>query len=159
MKGTIIGRDAATGEGVITDQTGTRYKFAAGEWKSPGEAMPGRQVDFALDGDRAVDVYATPGSTPFNVGQMEPERQAMTFGIVSLVCAVMTFLLGPIGIITAVIAVIFGIKGKNAGANLADKTGYYLSIGGLAIAGIALLVTLLALTACASILGGIAAFS
>lgn len=53
------------------------------------------------------------------------------------------------------LAVIFGIKGKNLGQGLEDKTGYYLSVAGLAIAVIMLFIVIAALTACAGLLGAI----
>ncbi|WP_156842858.1 hypothetical protein [Novosphingobium aquimarinum] len=104
--------------------------------------------------DRAVGIFIVPGTgSPLNFDGQDPNRQAMTFGIISLICGIATFFLGPIGIVTVVIAIIFGSKGKEIGADLPDKTGYYLSVAGLVLAAIALLITLLALTACAGLLG------
>lgn len=154
MRGTILGFDGGSGEGIITDSEGRRIKFARTEWKSPGEPVPGRAVDFDMEDERATGIFIVPGSgNPLDIGNQEPARQATTYGIISLVCGIVTFFLGPIGIVTVVLAVVFGVKGKNIGMNLSDKTGYYLSVGGLVLAGIALLITLIALTACASLLG------
>ena len=154
MRGTILGFEAGTGEGVITGADGQRIKFARSEWKSPGEPTPGRQVDFDMDEERATGIFAVPGTgSPLNFEGQDPARQAMTFGIISLICGIAKFFLGPIGIVTVVLAVIFGLKGKNVGADLPDKTGYYLSVAGLVLAAIALLITLMALTACAGLLG------
>lgn len=154
MRGTILGFDAGSGEGVISGEGGNRIKFKRADWKSPGDPTPGRQVDFAFENERATDIFVVPGTgNPLDIGNQEPARQATTYGIISLVCGIVTFFLGPIGIVTVVLAVVFGIKGKNIGMNLPDKTGYYLSVGGLVLAGIALLITLVALTACAGLVG------
>ena len=154
MRGTILGFDSGSNEGIITDQEGRRIKFARHEWKSTGEPLPGRAVDFDLVDDQATAIFIVPGSgSPLNLDGQDPAKQSMIFGIISLVCGILTFFLGVIGIVTVVLAIIFGIKGKNIGAELPDKTGYYLSIAGLILSGIALFITLLAMTACAGLVG------
>lgn len=154
MRGTILGFDMGAGEGVITDGEGKRVKFARTDWKGAGEPLAGRPVDYDDAEGRAVDIFPVPGMNVLSSfdGQ-DPAKQAMIYGIVSLSCAVLTFFLGPIGIITVVIALVFGIKGKNAGRNLPDKTAYYLSIAGLVLSAIALTLVLLALSACVGMVG------
>ena len=49
--------------------------------------------------------------------------------------------------------VLIGIKGRDAGRNLPDKTAYYLSIAGLWISGFAIAVLILVLAACVGLLG------
>jgi hypothetical protein len=154
MRGIVLGYDAAASGGVITSTDGTRIKFARAEWKSPGEPSPGRQVDFDVKDDMATGIFIVPGTgSPLNFDGQDPAKQATIFGAVSLICGIVTFFLGPIGIVTVVLAVIFGTKGKNLGANLPDKTGYYLSVGGLVLAAISLFLVLITMTACAGLLG------
>ena len=154
MRGTILGFDASAGEGVINDADGKRIKFGRTDWKGAGEPTAGRQIDYDEAEGRAIDVFPVPGpSVLATFDGQDPAKQAMVYGVVSLSCAILSFVLGPIGLITVTIAIIFGSKGRDAGRNLADKTGYYLSVAGLTIAAVALLITLLAMTACASLLG------
>jgi hypothetical protein len=154
MRGTILGFDPATGEGVINDTSGNRVKFTRAEWKSPGEPAAGRTVDFEASDDQATGIFVVPGTgSPLDFTGDDPAKSAMTAGIISLACALVSFVLPYIGIITLVVAVIFGIKGKNLGRDLPDKTAYYLSLAGLIISGIALLFFLFAVVACVSVLG------
>ena len=153
MRGTILGFDPASGTGAITDATGGRLRFARDAWRSPGEPLPGQAVDFEVEGSEATDIFLVPGASPFGFGGDDPARSAMTAGIVSLVCSLVSFVIHPLGIITLLVAVGFGIKGKNLGRDLPDKTAYYLSIAGLVIAGFQLLIVLLALTACGALVG------
>lgn len=159
MRGTILGYDPTKFEGVITNGDGQRISFARSEWKSPGEPAPGRQVDFELTENRAMGIFIVLGTgSPISLEGQEPAKQATIFGAISLVCGVVTFFLGPLGLITVGLAVFFGLKGKNIGANLPDKTGYYLSIAGLILSAIALLITLIALAAVVGILGVVGSF-
>lgn len=153
MRGTILGFDATSGTGAITDATGGRLRFGRDAWRSPGEPVPGRAVDFEVEGNEAVDIFLVPGSGGLGFGGDDPAKSAMTAGIISLVCAIVSFVIPHIGIFTLIAAVAFGIKGKNLGRDLPDKTAYYLSIAGLLISGIALLVILLTLAACVGAIG------
>lgn len=154
MRGTILGYDAAAGTGAINDLAGGRLKFTREAWRSPGEPAAGRLVDFeVVDGD-ATEIFLVPGSgSPFDLNADDPARAAMTAGIISLVCAIISFIIPFIGIVTLVVSVVFGIKGKNLGRDLPDKTAYYLSIAGLLISGIALAMMIFALVACAGMIG------
>ena len=60
MRGTILGFDAASGTGAITDATGGRVRFGRDAWRSPGEPVPGRAVDFEVEGGEAVDIFLVP---------------------------------------------------------------------------------------------------
>lgn len=154
MRGTILGFDPGTGEGVINDPGGTRVRFSADAWKGPGEPTRGRHVDYDLAEGRAVDIYGVPGGL-----DGDPANAALVSGIVSLSCAILTFVLGPFGIFTLVAAIVFGVKGRNEGRGLEDRTGYYLSIAGLLISAAALLVVLLTIAACAGLIGLVSIFS
>jgi hypothetical protein len=149
MRGTILGFDAASGTGAITDAAGKRLRFGRDAWRSPGEPVPGRVVDFEVADGEAVDIFLIPGG--FNFGTDDPARSAMTAGIVSLGCALLSFVLHAFGIVTLIAAIGFGIKGKNLGRDLPDRTAYYLSVAGLVIASLYLLAVVLMLAACASL--------
>jgi len=155
MRGTILGFDAGSGTGAITDLAGGRLKFSASEWRSPGAPVPGRTVDFEVVDGQATDIFLVPGSggISLDLGGDDPARAAMTAGIISIVCAFVSFVVPHIGIVTLIAAVGFGIKGKNLGRDLPDKTAYYLSMAGLVISAIALVVILLTLAACVSVIG------
>jgi hypothetical protein len=151
MRGTILGFDAASGTGAINDASGGRLKFSRDAWRSPGEPVPGRAVDFEVVDGEAVDIFLVPGG--FNFGTDDPAKSAMTAGAVSLGCALLSPFLHVFGILTLIVAIGFGIKGKNLGRALPDRTPYFLSIAGLVLAGLQLLVVVLGLAACASLIG------
>lgn len=156
MRGTILGFDAVAREGVITNGAEGRVRFTRGDWKGAGEPVAGREVDFDLTDGRATDIFPVPGSGgPLAADGRDPAQRAMTLGIVSLVSAVASFVLGPIGIIAAVVALIFGLKGRRVGRDLPDRTGYYLSTAGLVITMIAIIVAVVALAAVVGITGAL----
>ncbi len=64
MKGKILGFAAAGGTGAISGEDGQRYSFAAADFKSPAPAKPGDNVDFAVDGSNAKEIYVTAGAMP-----------------------------------------------------------------------------------------------
>ena len=151
MRGTILGYDAASGTGAITDAAGKRLRFGRDAWRSPGEPVPGRAVDFEVADGEAVDIFLIPGS--FNFGTDEPARSAMTAGIVSLSCALISFVIHPLIVIALPVAIVFGIKGRNLGRDLPDRTAYFISVAGLAIAAFQLVAILVVLSACAGVIG------
>lgn len=154
MRGTILGYDAASGTGAINDLSGGRLKFSRDAWRSPGEPIAGRLVDFEVSEGEATEIFLVPGSgNPFDLGGDDPARNAMTAGIISIVCAIISFIVPFIGIFTLVVSIFFGIKGKNLGRDLPDKTAYYLSIAGLVISGIALGIVVLTLATCVGLVG------
>ncbi|MGF7146523.1 hypothetical protein FHS96_000132 [Sphingomonas zeicaulis] len=148
MRGTVLGFDPAVGEGVIATEDGGRVRFMRAAWRSPGEPLPGRLVDYALAEDGAADIFVVPGTAGALVAGAEPpERRSIIYGAVSLSCALFTYMLGPFGILTVIPALVFGIMGRTAGRGLADRTGYYLSTAGLVLSLIALLLVVLTLAA------------
>ncbi|WP_025290861.1 hypothetical protein [Sphingomonas sanxanigenens] len=149
MRGTVLGFDPAIGEGVIATEDGGRVRFVRAAWRSPGEPLPGRLVDYALAEDGAIDIFVVPGTAGALVagGAEPPERRGIIYGAVSLSCALFTYMLGPFGVLTVIPALVFGIMGRNAGRGLADRTGYYLSTAGLVLALIALLLVVMTVAA------------
>ena len=57
MKGTILDFTIQTGEGIISGDDNTRYKFAGSEWKASDAPARGQRVDFDPTNGRAVQVY------------------------------------------------------------------------------------------------------
>ena len=160
MRGTILGVDSTNGEGVVTDASGVRHTFSATDWKSGGIPAVGQAVDYSINGDRASDVYAVPGAAlggGYPGGMAAPGdplfKQAQTSGIIALVAGILSWtILIWIGLVPAVVAIIFGIKGKNQGAGLPSKGPYYMSIAGLVLGVLNIVMGIFFLVAC----GGLA---
>ncbi len=109
MRGTILGYDAAAGTGAINDLAGGRLKFTREAWRSPGEPAPGRLVDFEVIDGEAAEIFLVPGGgNPFDLNGDDPARAAMTAGIISLSCAVISFVIPFIGYVTLIVSVVFG---------------------------------------------------
>lgn len=64
MKGKILGFDAAGGTGAISGEDGQRYTFTAADFKSPAPAKAGDNVDFAVEGSSAKEIYVTAAALP-----------------------------------------------------------------------------------------------
>lgn len=137
MRGTIIHWDPVERSGIISDTTGQRRPFQRGDWRSQEEPTAGRDVDFELAGDRPTDIFILAPSGPvgsaYNSPQSEAARQATNHAIISLVCGGIGFMFWPIGLLVAVPAIIFGIKGKRLGQNLTDRSPYIMSVGGIVL--------------------------
>jgi hypothetical protein len=58
MKGSILGRDEASGDWIIRGDDGNRYSFGASEWKGAAPPAMQEQVDFDADGGRAKQVFS-----------------------------------------------------------------------------------------------------
>ncbi len=136
MRGTIIHWDPAERSGIISDTTGQRRTFQRGDWRSPEEPAAGRDVDFELVDDRPTDIFILALSGPAvsaPSAQSEAARQATNYAIISLVCGGIGFMFWPIGLLVAIPAIIFGIKGKRLGQDLADRAPYIMSVGGIVL--------------------------
>ena len=140
MRGTIIHWDPAGSSGIISDTAGQRRTFHRADWRSPEEPLAGRDVDFELVGDRPTDIFMLGLSGPavgsYSAPQSEVARQATNYAIISLVSGGVGFLIWPLGLIAAVPAIIFGIKAKRLGQELADRTPYIMGIGGIVLGAI-----------------------
>ncbi|HEY0324417.1 MAG TPA: hypothetical protein VGC46_00385 [Allosphingosinicella sp.] len=137
MRGTIIHWDFAERSGIISDVSGQRRTFQRGDWRSLEEPLVGRDVDFEIADERPTDIFILPPSGPAMSaapsGQSEPARQATNYAIISLVCGGIGFMFWPLGLIAAIPAIIFGIKGKRLGQDLADRSPYIMSVGGIVL--------------------------
>lgn len=147
MRGTIIHWDPAERTGIISDMSGERRTFQRGDWRSPEEPRAGRDVDFEIADDRPTDIFILPASGPamsgHPSGQSEAGRQATNFAIISLVSGGIGFMFWPLGLIAAIPAVIFGIKGKRLGHDLTDRSPYIMSVAGIVLGAIVGLLGLL----------------
>ena len=160
MRGTIIHWDPAARTGIISDTSGQRRAFERGDWRSPEEPTAGRDVDFEMVGDRPSDIFMLAPSGPLATGYQSPQseasRQATNYAIISLVCGGIGFFFWPLGLIAAIPAIIFGVKGKRLGQHLADRSPYIMSIGGIVLGIIVALLGLLFLGFLAAILTTVA---
>jgi hypothetical protein len=57
MKGTILDFSIQTGEGIISGDDNSRYKFAGSEWKASDAPARGQRVDFDQENGRAMQIY------------------------------------------------------------------------------------------------------
>ena len=137
MRGTIIHWDPAERSGIISDTTGQRRTFQRSDWRSPEEPAAGRDVDFEMVGDRPTDIFILAASGPAvsarPSAQSEVAREATNYAIISLVCGGIGFMFWPLGLIAAIPAIIFGIKGKRLSQDLADRSPYIMSVGGIVL--------------------------
>jgi hypothetical protein len=147
MRGTIIHWDPAEGSGIISDSSGERRTFRRSDWRSPEEPRAGRDADFEIAGDRPTDIFILPPSGPVASvsapGSSEAARQATNYAIISLVCGGVGFMFWPLGLIAAIPAIIFGIKGKRLGQSLPDRSPYIMSVGGIVLGAVVGLLGLL----------------
>lgn len=154
MRGNVLGFDMGTGQGTVSDASGNRHNFSAGDWKSAGQPSAGAVVDYTISGDRAVDLYLVPGATGMPGGVVDPlHKQAQTWGIIALVSGILAFPFFFIAFILDAVAIYFGIKAKNAGGGLPTKGPYYMGIAGIVLGAINILLWLLTLALCG--VGGI----
>ncbi|MGI0117304.1 TM2 domain-containing protein [Zooshikella sp. RANM57] len=63
MKGKILNFDASTKTGIISGDDGKRYNFQAKDWKSASEPRATLKVDFAVNGELAIEIYADSSSS------------------------------------------------------------------------------------------------
>jgi hypothetical protein len=156
MRGTILGYDNMTGEGMVRDDADNRYRFHGSAWRAQGgPPVPGSMVDFQVRDGIAQDIvpahgamgghgqsgygqgnygqpgYGQGGYGMGGYGQTEAAKKALTYGIISLVCSLVSMVLGILGFITIIPAIIFGYKAVKLGKHQQDKTGYYLGLAGL----------------------------
>ena len=59
MKGSVLSFDIQTSVGIISDTQGKRYTFSSSQWQSSDiNPLQGVEVDFEIDGDSAIGIYA-----------------------------------------------------------------------------------------------------
>ena len=69
MRGKVLSYSDLDGLGLISGDDGARYDFVRGGLQGGIRIIhPGTEVDFQIDGTRAINIYAV--STPLSVGQI-----------------------------------------------------------------------------------------
>lgn len=58
MEGKILAPPRGAENGVISGDDGNRYEFDLAQWKADGPPNAGIKVDFKVEGEAAVEVYA-----------------------------------------------------------------------------------------------------
>jgi TM2 domain-containing membrane protein YozV len=85
MRGKVLGFDPATGQGVINSDDGSRYSIAPGRLGvGVRSLMPGKTVDFVVEGGKAVDIF------PLSGGVLDQKNK--------WVAALLAFFLGGFGV-------------------------------------------------------------
>ena len=57
MKGTVLDFSIKESRGLISGDDGQRYELIGAEWQSKDPPVPGRRVDFVVEGQSAKAVY------------------------------------------------------------------------------------------------------
>jgi TM2 domain-containing membrane protein YozV/cold shock CspA family protein len=124
MRGKVLAYDSATGQGTISGDDGSRYALSRNSLGAGvGALMPGKTVDFVVQGGVATDVYPLPGAAgeknkwiaavlalflgSFGVHKFYLGRK--TAGLIMLLCSVLGFIIVVPMMIVMVISVIEGI--------------------------------------------------
>ncbi len=94
MRGQVLGVDRRTGQGQVAGDDGRRYVFEPQDWADRGEPRVGAIVDFAPEAERALSLFAVPG-TP---GAVVAPPRAPTSDHNKYVAALLAFFLGVFGI-------------------------------------------------------------
>jgi hypothetical protein len=135
MRGTVIHWDPTTSSGILRDASDRRRPFAQRAWRSPHSPVVGAEVDFELAGEEPTDIYAiaAPISASLPLAQDAAARQATNYAIVSLVCGGVGFMFWPLGLVAAVPTILFGVKAKRLGRDLADRSPYIMGVAGIVL--------------------------
>jgi TM2 domain-containing membrane protein YozV len=97
MRGTVLGVDTRTGDGIVAGEDGRRYAFKPDDWAARGEPAVGMQVDFETHESRALTIFPVPGTTPAPAQVHESPALARSERD-KLIAALLAFLLGTLGI-------------------------------------------------------------
>ena len=60
MKGSVLNFSAQSNAGVISGDDGNTYNFGGADWRAPTPPQRGARVDFGIDGNAAMAIYADP---------------------------------------------------------------------------------------------------
>jgi TM2 domain-containing membrane protein YozV len=97
MRGTVLGVDTRTGDGIVAGEDGRRYAFKPADWAARGEPAVGLQVDFETHENRALTLFPVPGTTPAPIAGPHPPARARSESD-KVVAALLAFLLGTLGV-------------------------------------------------------------
>ena len=98
MRGTVLGVDTRTGDGIVTGEDGRRYSFKPLDWAARGEPAVGMQVDFEVHESRALSIFPVPGTSPPPVAAAPARAPARSDDRNKYIAALIAFLIGPLGI-------------------------------------------------------------
>ena len=101
MRGTILG--VHDGRGVLLASDDRRLEFPLTEWRSSGTPGAGQVVDFMEDAGQVRSVFVVPGASA-----PKAHSQAMTLGIIGVVCLVVGFVIPFIPTIAAFVLGVIG---------------------------------------------------
>ena len=76
MRGSLIHFNAQAGQGLIRAEDGRRYAFVLGQWRSESYPTLGDELDFEIEGTRALDIYVTREAVAPAYDPPPPERRA-----------------------------------------------------------------------------------
>lgn len=156
MRGQIL-EVQASGGGTILGADGNRYGFARSDWRGPGEAHAGADVDFIAGSGTAADIFPLPGQSHAAPSSSAPagavastaprssEGSSVALGTIGIVCLALGFV---VPIIPTLAAFVLGLVGADSAKRHNNESGLILSriawIGALALTaiGILLVVTL-----------------
>jgi TM2 domain-containing membrane protein YozV len=94
MRGQILGVDRVSGEGQISGGDGLRYSFTKRDWSDSIAPAIGAEVDFTVDGDRALRIFRLPDSNSL----AHRTHPAPANDRNKLVAALLAFFLGIFGL-------------------------------------------------------------
>ncbi|WP_404339273.1 TM2 domain-containing protein [Sphingomonas sp. MMS12-HWE2-04] len=93
MRGQVLGVDRGSGEGQISGEDGERYVFAPHDWRSERGPAVGVNVDFTVEGRRALCIFRLP-----EPGAVTTAPQVPTSDRNKYVAALLAFFFGVLGI-------------------------------------------------------------
>jgi TM2 domain-containing membrane protein YozV len=92
MRGQVLGVDRASGEGQISGEDGTRYRFTPEDWSDARQPAAGVRVDFEAEGTRARRIFRLLEAEPRSARPpVESDRN-------KYVAAALAFFLGVLGV-------------------------------------------------------------
>jgi len=97
MRGTVLGVDTRTGDGIVAGDDGRRYAFRPDDWAARGEPAVGMQVDFETHENRALTIFPVPGTSPAPAPVASGREGERPSGD-KLVAALLAFFLGTLGV-------------------------------------------------------------
>lgn len=143
MRGTVLDYHFAQGTGLIGGEDGNRYTFANADWRADAAPQPQQGVDFEVDGEMARAIYpqTPPGvAAPAGRAPGAPMPQSQKEGIIAIIGAATAWLIPVLGLVGAVVAVIWGVRAQRSAKIDGDKTGQGLGLAAVIVGAIGLVV-------------------
>lgn len=93
MRGQVLGVDRSSGEGQISGDDGQRYVFKQDDWRSERGPAVGVNVDFTIEGSRALCIFRLP-----EAGAVVTEPPPLANDRNKYIAALLAFFVGTLGI-------------------------------------------------------------